>query len=225
MPLATRETSDAWIDRQCARFAEHGVGYWAVELRETGQLVGAVGLSRVTYEAHFTPAVGAGWRLARRYWGYGYASEAAEAAMTFGFEDLRLDEIVAVTVPANIRSQQVMRRFGNDVLVSRRFRPPASAACRSIAATCAVSDDPVGLAAKVAQRPAWAGMFTAARDPGFRFRSSPGSPPRRPGMADPMWRSRRAVPTKDRLHQARHAAVHCTLPYTNQWNGWTRPSP
>jgi ribosomal-protein-alanine N-acetyltransferase len=112
MPLATRETSDAWIDRQCARFAEHGVGYWAVELRETGQLVGAVGLSRVTYEAHFTPAVGAGWRLARRYWGYGYASEAAEAAMTFGFADLRLDEIVAVTVPANIRSQQVMRRLG-----------------------------------------------------------------------------------------------------------------
>jgi RimJ/RimL family protein N-acetyltransferase len=112
MPLATRETSDAWIDRQCARFAEHGFGYWAVELRETGQLVGAVGLSRVTFEAHFTPAVGVGWRLARRYWGYGYASEAAAAAMTFGFEDLRLDEIVAVTVPANTRSQQVMRRLG-----------------------------------------------------------------------------------------------------------------
>ena len=48
----------------------------------------------------------------RQYWDLGYASEAAAAALRFGFEELRLDEIVAVTVPANIRSQQVMRRLG-----------------------------------------------------------------------------------------------------------------
>jgi RimJ/RimL family protein N-acetyltransferase len=111
-PLTTREASDAWIDRHRAHFAAHGLGYWAVELQETRQLAGAVGLSRVTYQAHFTPAIGVGWRLARHCWGHGYASEAAAVALRFGFEELRPEEIVAVTVPANIRSQQVMRRLG-----------------------------------------------------------------------------------------------------------------
>ncbi len=108
---SARETPDEWIDRQSARLTEHGLGYWAVELRATGQLVGAVGLSWVRFEAHFTPAVGAGWRLARPHWGRGYASEAAEAVLQFGFEELRLEEIVAITVPTNVRSQQVMRRL------------------------------------------------------------------------------------------------------------------
>jgi RimJ/RimL family protein N-acetyltransferase len=111
-PLAARAESDAWIDRHRAQLAEHRFGYWAVELRKTGQFIGAVGLSRVRYEAHFTPAIGVGWRLAQPYWGHGYASEAARAALKYGFEDQRLEEIVAITVPANIRSQQVMRRLG-----------------------------------------------------------------------------------------------------------------
>jgi RimJ/RimL family protein N-acetyltransferase len=70
--------------------AEHGFAYWAVEFHETGQFVCAVGLSRVTYEAHFTPAIGVGWRLARQHWGKGYASEAAQMALRYGFEELRL---------------------------------------------------------------------------------------------------------------------------------------
>jgi RimJ/RimL family protein N-acetyltransferase len=111
-PLPTLDAANGWIDRQRAQFAQHGFGYWAVELRESGQLVGAVGLSRPSYEAHFTPAVGVGWRLARPFWGYGYASEAANTALRFGFGQLGLAEIVAVTIPANVRSQQVMRRLG-----------------------------------------------------------------------------------------------------------------
>jgi ribosomal-protein-alanine N-acetyltransferase len=106
------ETPDAWIDRQRASLAEHGLGYLAVEVRETGQFVGAVGLARVRYEAHFTPAIHIGWRLARQHWGHGYASEAARALLHHGFEQLGCEEIVAVTVPANVRSQAVMRRLG-----------------------------------------------------------------------------------------------------------------
>ena len=53
-----------------------------------------------------------GWRLAPSWWGRGYASEAARAALRFGFERVGLDEIVAYTVPANLRSQAVMRRLG-----------------------------------------------------------------------------------------------------------------
>ena len=58
------------------------------------------------------PAVEIGWRLARPYWGNGYATEAAGAAMSFGFDDLGLDEIVSFTVPANDRSRRVMERLG-----------------------------------------------------------------------------------------------------------------
>ena len=110
--VRSREDADAWIDRQIAREAEDGICFWAAEDRETGALVGSVGLSRLRYEAHFTPAVELGWRIARPSWGLGYAPEAAAAAIRHGFEILSLPEIVAVTVPANANSQSVMRKLG-----------------------------------------------------------------------------------------------------------------
>jgi RimJ/RimL family protein N-acetyltransferase len=53
-----------------------------------------------------------GWRLARQAWGHGYATEAAQASLAFGFESLALPEILAVTTLTNLRSQAVMRRIG-----------------------------------------------------------------------------------------------------------------
>ena len=107
-----RETANAWIDRQIAREAEDGICFWAVEDRQSGALVGSVGLSRLRYEAHFTPAVELGWRIARPCWGAGYAPEAAAASLHHGFTTLPVPEIVAVTVPANTNSQAVMTKIG-----------------------------------------------------------------------------------------------------------------
>lgn len=64
------------------------------------------------YSAPFTPAVEVGWRLARSQWGKGYATEAARAAVTYGFADLGLDEIVSFTTVGNLRSRAVMERLG-----------------------------------------------------------------------------------------------------------------
>jgi ribosomal-protein-alanine N-acetyltransferase len=64
------------------------------------------------FEAAFTPAVEVGWRLAVEAWGHGYATEAARAALAFGFEERGLDEIVSFTTPANVRSRAVMERIG-----------------------------------------------------------------------------------------------------------------
>jgi ribosomal-protein-alanine N-acetyltransferase len=64
------------------------------------------------FQAHFTPCVEIGWRLAREYWGHGYATEGARASLRFAFETLRLDEVVSFTVPANRRSRRVMERLG-----------------------------------------------------------------------------------------------------------------
>lgn len=107
-----RRETDAMVDRIEEHLAAHGFGLWAVEARGVAPFIGFVGLSTPTFEAHFTPAVEVGWRLAREYWGRGYATEAAGASVAAGFERYELREIVSFTVPANFRSRRVMERLG-----------------------------------------------------------------------------------------------------------------
>ena len=64
----------------------------------------------LAFDAHFTPAVEVGWRLARDAWGHGYATEGGAASLAWGF--LGLAEIVSFTAPANARSRAVMERLG-----------------------------------------------------------------------------------------------------------------
>lgn len=104
----TRQESDALIDRIEAHFAKHGYGLWAVQVER--RLVGFTGLSWVTWEADFTPALEVGWRLARSAWGHGYASEAAVAALSRGFQDV--DSVISFTAATNEPSQAVMERIG-----------------------------------------------------------------------------------------------------------------
>ena len=101
-----------WVARKRAHWEEHGFGQWVVEIPGEASFIGVVGLETVSYEAPFTPAVEVAWRLARAYWGKGYATEAARAALDYGFNKLGLTEIVALTVPANWRSRRLMERLG-----------------------------------------------------------------------------------------------------------------
>lgn len=71
-----------------------------------------MGLAIPRFQAHFTPCVEVGWRLAAEHWGHGYATEAARASVNFGFQLLNLKEIVSFTVPANYKSRRVMERIG-----------------------------------------------------------------------------------------------------------------
>jgi RimJ/RimL family protein N-acetyltransferase len=106
-----RAASDALAARKRAHLAAHGWGSWAVEVPGEAEFIGYVGLQPVSFEASFTPAVEIGWRLARAQWGRGLATEAARAALGFGFGQLDLPEIVSFTVPANARSRAVMERL------------------------------------------------------------------------------------------------------------------
>ena len=108
----TREESDGFIDRAIAFIAEHEWGLWAVERRADGRFIGSVGLWAIPWDAPFTPAVEVGWRLSFDAWGNGYATEAGAMSIAHGFERLALDEIVSMTVPANLRSRAVMERLG-----------------------------------------------------------------------------------------------------------------
>jgi RimJ/RimL family protein N-acetyltransferase len=108
----TREASDAYAEAARTHLAETGYGKWAVEAPGVASFIGAVGLSRVRFEASFTPAVEVAWRLHRHFWGRGYATEAARAAIEDGFSRVGLPEIVALTTLENIASQRVMERLG-----------------------------------------------------------------------------------------------------------------
>jgi RimJ/RimL family protein N-acetyltransferase len=107
-----RNESDAMVVRIQDHFARHGFGLWAVEVPGVADFIGFVGLSVPQFEAPFTPCVEIGWRLAFEHWGKGYATEAARAALDFGFQHLSLKEVVSFTVPANRRSRAVMERIG-----------------------------------------------------------------------------------------------------------------
>jgi RimJ/RimL family protein N-acetyltransferase len=110
-PLA-RERSDEMAVRVDANFDRHGFGLWAVEVRNVAPFIGFIGLAVPRFEAHFTPCVEIGWRLSADHWGRGYATEGAQAAVAFGFDVVRLPEIVSFTVPANLRSRRVMEKIG-----------------------------------------------------------------------------------------------------------------
>jgi RimJ/RimL family protein N-acetyltransferase len=107
-----REESDAMVDRIESHFRAKGFGLYAAELRDGGRFIGYVGLHTPTFEAHFTPCVEIGWRLASDVWGKGLATEGALAVVQHAFENLGLDEIVSFTVPANRRSIRVMEKIG-----------------------------------------------------------------------------------------------------------------
>lgn len=110
-PLSRAE-SDALAARIEQRFAQHGFGLWAVELIDSATFVGFTGLSFPSFEAHFTPCVEIGWRLAAAHWGRGYAGEAATLALRAGFVHLRLAQVVSFTSCHNLRSRRVMERLG-----------------------------------------------------------------------------------------------------------------
>ena len=123
-----RAESDAMVGRVRLHFATRGFGLWAVEVPGVTPFAGFVGLSVPRFEAPFMPCVEIGWRLAPECWGKGYATEAAKASLAFGFETLKLAEIVSFTVVANAPSRRVMERLGMHHEPADDFDHPSIAA-------------------------------------------------------------------------------------------------
>lgn len=110
-PLTRLETA-ALMGRIRGHFNEYGFGLWALERKDSGAFIGMTGLLNVSFDVPFTPAVEIGWRLARRHWGLGFASEAAWASLRCAFSQLHLDQVVAFTSEGNLPSQKVMQAIG-----------------------------------------------------------------------------------------------------------------
>ncbi len=125
--VQTRENAEDAIARMEAQRAGLGYAGLAVERREDGAFLGAVGLSPLGEDHGPSLRAGTveiGWRLARAFWRFGYATEAARAVLEDGFERLGLPEIVAFTAASNTRSRAVMQRLGFTRQAWRDFDHP-----------------------------------------------------------------------------------------------------
>nr|ACX83639.1 unknown [uncultured soil bacterium V167] len=100
------------IERWEEEWDEEGFGLFAVELIASGELIGFAGLSVPEFLPEVLPAVEIGWRLGRPFWGQGYASEAAHAALEFALQDRGLDRVVGIAHISNTASENVMRKLG-----------------------------------------------------------------------------------------------------------------
>lgn len=120
----TRAQSDAQMEAIQAFIADHGYGLYAAEEKASGRFIGFVGLWPPSFEAHFTPAIEIGWRLARDAWGQGYASEAARAVVDHAFQLLDLDALVSFTAEWNRPSRRVMEKLGMTHDPADDFRHP-----------------------------------------------------------------------------------------------------
>ena len=106
------DRADAW--REIALYVGHfelrGYTHWALELRETGELVGRCG----PWRPEGWPALEVGWLLAREHWGRGYATEAGRAAIDYAWSELGADRVISLVLPGNERSAKVARRLGGE---------------------------------------------------------------------------------------------------------------
>jgi RimJ/RimL family protein N-acetyltransferase len=118
------EEAATWMARTRAHIERHGFGIWAVELRNGADFIGFVGLSHVPDTMPLAPGVEIVWTLAEAYWGQGFATEAACAAMADGFARFDLPEIMAFTAAVNLPSQGVMHRLGMRADTARDFDHP-----------------------------------------------------------------------------------------------------
>ena len=107
-----RAASDASVDRIEDLFARQGFGLWALEVAATAEYIGFTGLNPLPAGVPGAGDMEVGWRLARRAWHHGYATEAAAAAVDVAFNGAGLDQVWSMTSVLNRPSQAVMLRLG-----------------------------------------------------------------------------------------------------------------
>ena len=110
--IKSYEESKEEYNRHIEEIKREGFGFWAVSVKGGADFIGSIGLRRVPFTEHFTPAIEIGWRLAFDQWGNGYATEGALASLEYGFKTIKCHEIVAYTSMQNMRSRAVMKRIG-----------------------------------------------------------------------------------------------------------------
>lgn len=118
----TKSQTEAFITRMQEQYERNSFCYFAVEVLESKEFIGFIGLSEQTYEIDFNPSIDIGWRLHPNHWGKGYASEGAKACLKYAFDILKINEIVSVAPLINTPSILVMERIGMKKV--KKFKHP-----------------------------------------------------------------------------------------------------
>lgn len=102
-----------WLDRQLGRYAEYGLGLWAVILKKNGELIGQCGITMQDWNGRQVPEIG--YLFQKAFWHKGYATEAATACRDYAFGTLGLKEVFSIIRDNNFASQRVAERGGMSV--------------------------------------------------------------------------------------------------------------
>lgn len=110
--VQTREYTQGFIAAMQQEYAQRRYCYFAVELLETSELIGFLGLHLQEFVADFTPCTDIGWRFKKAVWNRGLATEGAKRCLQYGFESLGLEKIYAITPKLNRKSERIMQKAG-----------------------------------------------------------------------------------------------------------------
>ena len=105
-----RDGIQQWIERNLRRYAEDGVGVWAMVLKTAGEIIGDCGIIRQHVEGEYLYEIG--YHLRRDHWGQGLATEAAIACREWAFANLKVDRLISLIRAENVPSRRVAERNG-----------------------------------------------------------------------------------------------------------------
>lgn len=112
----TVEQSNEYISKIIDHQKSYGYSKFAVELKDSGEFIGIIGLVKINFDSDIQGEVEIGWRLLKKYWHKGYATEGAEAILNYGHKILGISKIYSFTATINTPSEQVMKRIGMNFL-------------------------------------------------------------------------------------------------------------
>ncbi len=112
--ILNRDETKAFYNKIINHTNKKGFGLWVVELKDTGEFIGFIGLLEVSFQSDFTPCIEIGWRLDNRYWNKGYGTEGAKRVLEYAFNNLKLDKIYSFTAEINKPSENIMKKIGMD---------------------------------------------------------------------------------------------------------------
>ena len=120
--IATKIQTVDFIDKMKLMYIEKGYCYFAVDQLKDESFIGFIGLCYQTYESQFTPSVDIGWRLNKKYWNNGLATEGAKKCLDYAFNVIELESIISTTPITNTKSIRVMEKIGMQKLTE--FKHP-----------------------------------------------------------------------------------------------------
>ena len=106
----TIEGVNRWIDKSIESYHKNGFGLWAVILKETNSFIGQCGISLQDIDGEIVPEIG--YHIHKRYWNRGYVTEAAKAALQYGFHQFGLKKLFIHTYVKNTPSQRIAEKLG-----------------------------------------------------------------------------------------------------------------